>query len=153
MIDSGNASICPKGKYLLIDNLSNGFDLYNIPRTSPTHSLIIPTKRLYTKQGVFTKNGAQIACGSDHGKVYLYDTQLAAHLQVLRHTTGTDIACPKTSSLTASRGYHDPVRGGCHVFRKPNNSNSDMSNNSNSDICIWAKPVSHLSLMRNTYPR
>jgi hypothetical protein len=27
------------------------------------------------------------------------------------------------------------------------------SNNSNSDICIWAKPVSHLLLMRNTYPR
>jgi hypothetical protein len=95
MIDSGNASICPKGKYLLIDNLSNGFDLYNIPRTSPTHSLIIPTKRLYTKQGVFTKNGAQIACGSDHGKVYLYDTQQAERLQVLRHTTGTDIVFPQ----------------------------------------------------------
>jgi hypothetical protein len=76
---------------VLIDNLSSGFDLYNIQRTTPTRSMIIPTKKKFVKQGAFAESGTVIACGSDHGRVYIFSFNKCEELQTLQHTKGSYI--------------------------------------------------------------
>lgn len=82
---SGYASICPNEKHLLVDNLSTGYDMYNFPRTSPARSFKVPTSRKFIKQGVFVESATGVACGSDHGYVYVFRAQTSKPAQMLQH--------------------------------------------------------------------
>ena len=110
---------------MLVDNLSNGFDVYNITRTSPSLSLAIPTNRRYTKQGTFAENGTLMVCGSDHGKVYIFGFERGEQLQVLHHA-GNDALLQMVDAITT----------------KENHFITTAPSTQDSDICIWVKPVS-----------
>ena len=62
---SGNATICSRGKSLLVENLSKGFDLYDLPRSSPSYTFQTPTRKRCIKDGVFAEESTVVACGSD----------------------------------------------------------------------------------------
>ena len=84
----GNVSLCPQEKNILIDNMTNGFDLYSATRTTPLRSFYIETSRKYVKKGVFGEKGSIVICGSDHGKVYVFGTNKGETLQTLKHGKG-----------------------------------------------------------------
>ena len=88
--DRGNAEICPNEKYLLVQNLSTGFDLYNIPRTSPIRTFAISTTRRYTNQAVFAERAMLAVCGSDHGKIYIFRLDSPECIQTLCQVKGKD---------------------------------------------------------------
>jgi WD40 repeat protein len=67
---SGNAAFSLNEDLLLVDNLSDAFDLYHYPHTSPSESFHVPREKAYVHGCTFV--GTLIACGSDHGLVYLY---------------------------------------------------------------------------------
>ena len=85
---SGNASICPRGKSLLVENLSKGFDLYDLPRSSPSYTFQTPTKKRCVKDGVFAEESTAVICGSDHGRVYVFSTASPDPVQVIKQGSG-----------------------------------------------------------------
>ncbi len=52
----------------------------------------ITRDKAYIQEGIFLENTNSIACGSDHGKIYLYTMETTKQLQVLKHG-------PKTSMI------------------------------------------------------
>jgi outer membrane protein assembly factor BamB len=69
-----------------VDNVRNGFDLYQLDngayiRTFPTGT---PAK-LLPKQVAFGEDAKVVIGGSDHGAVYVFDRKTGKPLQVLHH--------------------------------------------------------------------
>jgi hypothetical protein len=85
---SGHAALCSEGKLLLIENLSKGYDLYELPRSSPLCTYPIPTKKRCIKDGAFAESNNLIVCGSDHGKVYLFNLDSSEPQQILHQARG-----------------------------------------------------------------
>jgi hypothetical protein len=84
----GNASVCPSQKFILLDNLTAGFDLYNMARTSPVRTFSIPTTRRYVKKGVFAEQASAVVCASDHGLLYIFRSNSEELIQTLHHDGG-----------------------------------------------------------------
>ena len=82
-------SICLREKLLLIENLSKGFDLYDIPRSSPLYTFSIPTTKRCIKVGVFAEDSSIVACGSDHGKIYIFSTASPMPVQIVKQAGGS----------------------------------------------------------------
>jgi len=74
--------------WLLVDNLAKGFNLYQYPRSSPAESFAIPREKAYVQEGVFLESKTSIACGSDHGEIYLFSLGTSKCLQKLKHGGG-----------------------------------------------------------------
>lgn len=74
-----------KRSCLLVDNLAKGFDLYNYPHTSPSDSFVIPRERAFVQQAIFLEKETTIACGSDHGTIYIFSVGTAKCLQKIGH--------------------------------------------------------------------
>jgi len=81
---SGNAAFDLNDDWMLVDNLVDGFDLYQYPRTSPSESFHIPREKSYVFGCTFV-GGKLVACGSDHGLVYLYSVDTGRVAGKLRH--------------------------------------------------------------------
>lgn len=80
---SGHATIFSRERLLLVDNLSKGFDLYDLPRSSPSYTFAVPVRKRCVKVGVFAEDSSIIACGSNHGKIYIYSTASPVPLQIM----------------------------------------------------------------------
>ena len=86
MQSSGHAAINHRRNQFVVDNATNGFDLYNLGtgsfiRSFPTG---IPKKR-YPKQVEFGEDYRVVVEGSDHGLIYVFDRKTGNILDVLRH--------------------------------------------------------------------
>ncbi|KAI0349224.1 WD40 repeat-like protein [Trametes cingulata] len=82
----GYASIQAKQQLLLVDNVSTGFDAWNL--SSETHQRTFPTGkpiRFLPRQVHFADEAKTIVGGSDHGAVYVFDRKTGAPVDVLRH--------------------------------------------------------------------
>ncbi len=78
-------------KNVVIDNMSTGFDVYALQRSTPAHSFEVPTGRRYTREVVFGEKGAVIVGGSDHGKVYVFDLKSSTLAQLITHGKHTSL--------------------------------------------------------------
>lgn len=87
---------------LLVDNLSKGFDLYELPRSSPSYTFAVPNKKKCVKDGTFAEKASAIVCGTDHGKVYIFSTGSSDPMQIL-------IAAGKTVEVQAIGVRHDSI--------------------------------------------
>lgn len=63
-------------------------------RTSPSQSFDIPTTKRYMKEGRFGENATLAICGSDHGRVYIFDVNTSERKQTLRHGDSKTIILP-----------------------------------------------------------
>ncbi|PIL35886.1 hypothetical protein GSI_01546 [Ganoderma sinense ZZ0214-1] len=82
----GYASLPPKQHLVVLDNISNGFDLWDLD--AGTHLCTFPTgtpTRFLPRQVVFAERWKSIVAGSDHGAVYVFDRTTGAPLDVLHH--------------------------------------------------------------------
>ena len=70
---------------ILVDNMTNRFDLYSTSRTAPSRSFVVPTTKIFAKKGVFGEKGNSIVTGSDHGKVYVFAVNKKESMQKLEH--------------------------------------------------------------------
>jgi hypothetical protein len=67
-----------------------GFDLYHFNRASPLRTFAVPQTQKYVKQGAFGEGSTIAACGSDHGKVYVFKLASPDIFQTLRHCKSID---------------------------------------------------------------
>src|SRR5277367_6271599 len=104
--------ICTRGKSLLVDNISKGFDLYDLPRSSPSYTFAVPGKKRCVKVGAFAEDSSIIACGSDHGKMYIFSTASPVPLQIMSQSSRwTPIQALDVSSTITKVGC---MRSGRH---------------------------------------
>ncbi|KAM6490444.1 WD40-repeat-containing domain protein [Amanita muscaria] len=120
----GNAMYCPKHRYILIDNLVEGFDIYVLNRPAPIRKFYVPPQRrgLYTRGVAFGEGSNTMMCGSDHGSVYIYDIKSSTQLQTLMHEEGRLVQAIGSISITRKHLIASAVSEGRY------------------DICIWVKP-------------
>jgi len=90
-IHSGNVSVSPSGRSILVDNMTTGFDLYGITRTAPKQTFVVQNSRRFVKYGIFGENGNTVVCGSDHGRAYIFDVNGRGDraIQILEHRSST----------------------------------------------------------------
>ncbi|KAF9527061.1 WD40-repeat-containing domain protein [Crepidotus variabilis] len=81
----GHAEVHHPTVAVVIENMTNGFDLYPFNKPTPSRNFPVETNRLFIKSAVFAENGKIIVTGSDHGKVYIFGTTSSTALQVLKH--------------------------------------------------------------------
>ena len=81
----GNVDVCGSSGNIVIDNMSNGFDLYPPNRNTPTKTFKVDTNKTFVKAGVFAEKGKTVVCGSDHGKAYIFGTDDGKARQILKH--------------------------------------------------------------------
>ena len=77
--------MCSVTGNLLIDNMTDGFDLYSANRPAPIRSFPVKSTKKYVKGGVFAEGRRAIACGSDHGKIYIFGIANTKPKQELLH--------------------------------------------------------------------
>jgi hypothetical protein len=70
---------------MLVDNLTKGFDLYAYPHSSMSDSFPIARDKAFVQQGAFLEDETSVACGSDHGEVYIFSLGTSKCLQKLRY--------------------------------------------------------------------
>ncbi|KJA14545.1 hypothetical protein HYPSUDRAFT_208625 [Hypholoma sublateritium FD-334 SS-4] len=81
----GNIALSPDEKWLLVDNLAKGFDLYQYPHSSPADSFAIPRADCCVQEAAFLEDESAFASGSDHGKIYIFSLKNTSQcLQVLK---------------------------------------------------------------------
>jgi len=98
---------------LLIENLSKGYDLYELPRSSPLCTYPIPTKMRCVKDVVFAENDDFIACGSDHGNVYLFSLDSSEPIQILHQaSSNADVQAIDVGTLSILNSNHYLFGGG-----------------------------------------
>ena len=57
---------------MLVENLSKGFNLYDLPHSLPSYTFQMPTKKRSIKDGVFAEETTVAVCGSNHGRIYVF---------------------------------------------------------------------------------
>ena len=69
---------------MLVENLSKGFDLYDLPHSSPSYTFQTPTRKRCIKDGVFVEESTVVACRSNHGKIYVFSLASPDPVQVIK---------------------------------------------------------------------
>ncbi|KJA24984.1 hypothetical protein HYPSUDRAFT_53480 [Hypholoma sublateritium FD-334 SS-4] len=118
----GNAFLNPEENILVVDNLVDGFDLYRYPHTAPFSTIELSRKTSFIHGAAFIENGTQIACGSDHGTIYLYSLEKVERTQTLKHGSRRTMIQALDAVSTNDR----------HII-------ASGSNDSQPDIVIWER--------------
>lgn len=85
---SGHVTLSQDGKLSLVDNLCTGFDLYNTTDVVPKQCFEIPGKQNHVKDGTFIEGDSAVACPSEPGFVYIFQTDTSKPHERLRHGHG-----------------------------------------------------------------
>ena len=90
-ISSGNVAYCGRRNQFILDNVLNGFDLYELVKGKARRLHNFRT-RVSTvplpKQVTFCEDDKIVIGGSDHGKVYAFDRRSGQNLDELPHEDG-----------------------------------------------------------------
>jgi len=70
---------------LLVETLSRGVDLYELPGSSPLCTFSVPSNRRCTKDVGFAEGATTVVSGSDHGAVYVFSIDRPEPIQILKH--------------------------------------------------------------------
>ncbi|KAF5318602.1 hypothetical protein D9619_010826 [Psilocybe cf. subviscida] len=79
MDTSGQSQLSLNGTKMLVDNLVDGFDIYTFPGLEHLDYLEIPRSEPYFHGGTFAEGSNVVACGSDHGQVYVFSATTSKH--------------------------------------------------------------------------
>ena len=82
---SGEVDYYEANNQILIDNMTNGFDIYPLHHTTPTRSYLVENKRKFIKAACFAEKGKVVVCGSDHGRAYIFSSSKSTDPQILQH--------------------------------------------------------------------
>ncbi|KAK0488173.1 WD40-repeat-containing domain protein [Armillaria luteobubalina] len=121
-----------KGRHLLVDNLTSGFDLYAFPHSSTSRTFPVPMtlERSIIKDAVFAEDGQVVVCGSDHGLAYVFSRSNGEKkpLQIMHHGKERDYLQVVAAATVSDR--HMVATG---------------SSGRSGSVVLWEKPVKQLS--------
>ena len=116
------------GKSILVDNLENGFDIYELDSPFPIRSFLIPSSiaKHRVKQGVFAEFLRFVACGSDHGKVYIFDVATSEKVGILEHGKANTF-------VQTIQAFHDRGKGRTVI--------ASGDRETKAEICLWERNI------------
>ncbi|KJA19401.1 hypothetical protein HYPSUDRAFT_204618 [Hypholoma sublateritium FD-334 SS-4] len=121
----GNIAMSPDEKWLLVDNLAKGFDLYQYPHSSPSDSFAIPRVDCCVQEAAFLEDESAFAGGSDHGKMYIFSLKNTSQcLQVLK----------QGGKKTMIQAIDACSTGESHLI-------ASGTSEKKSTVCIWEKRI------------
>jgi hypothetical protein len=143
--NSGNVDVDHSQKNIVIDNITTGFDVYPIHRSTPIHSFEVPTARKFVKMAVFGEKGSIVVGGSDHGKVYIFDLKAPQITQTVIHGNPTSliqaVAVRREKPLLLLIGIKSSIQT---TSLEDRHLIISGSSDDNSSICVWEKLVCKL---------
>jgi hypothetical protein len=84
--NSGNASVDVDRKICVVDNVSNGFDIYKLECGSFVRTLVTKeAQKTYPKGVAFADKSRLVVGGSDHGLAYILERKTGRMLKTLKH--------------------------------------------------------------------
>jgi len=137
---------------LLVETLSRGVDLYELPGSSPSCTFSVPSKRRCTKDVGFAEGAAVIVSGSDHGTIYVFSIDGPEPIQTLKQggvrslIQAIDVGDISITLLTMLA--HSMQTTTTHDFHYIASATSDDK----SELSLWRKHVSASNLL-NCYCR
>lgn len=85
-VGSGNAAIDLKHRTFIVDNVSNGFDLYKLDTGHFLRTLVTKDPiKTYPKGVAFANKCQAVVGGSDHGHVYIFERKTGKVIQTIKH--------------------------------------------------------------------
>lgn len=102
---SPTARVDAAKKYVLVDDVDNGFSLFEITNGEIVRRYsqkVMPQRRM-PKESVFADNGDTVVGGSNHGHIYVWDRRTGALVQQIKHPDGGMV------QAVAVRSSHDFV--------------------------------------------
>ena len=101
--DSGNAAVSLDHRICVIDNVSNGFDIYRLDSGHFIRTLVTREPiRTYPKGVAFANNCQAIIGGGDHGYVYIFERKSGRILGKLAHSRNDGVQTIEVSILLIS---------------------------------------------------
>ncbi|KJA14387.1 hypothetical protein HYPSUDRAFT_59398 [Hypholoma sublateritium FD-334 SS-4] len=131
----GNIAMSPDEKWLLVDNLAKGFDLYQYPHSSPTDSFAIPRADCCVQEAAFLEDESVFASGSDHGKIYLFS---------LKNTSQCLQKLKQGGKNTMIQVIDACSTGESHLI-------ASGTSEKKSTICLWEKRPQEKILTKDVY--
>jgi WD40 repeat protein len=89
---SGNVEYCSRRNQFVVDNVLDGFDLYDLAKGKARWLRSFRTRRITVPlpmQVSFCEDGNVVVGGSDHGKIYVFDRRSGQKLDELPHEGGS----------------------------------------------------------------
>ncbi|KAF9523449.1 hypothetical protein CPB83DRAFT_898770 [Crepidotus variabilis] len=121
--DSGSVAICPSKKFVLMDNMVDGFDLYTTAAcTGIIWTFLVKSTQRFIWNGAFGEDGDIVICGSLSGKAYIFEFDSMEPAQVLYHGSGNGMV---QTLAVLSNSKESWIATGV--------------SNGQFDICIWRK--------------
>ncbi|KAF9524105.1 WD40-repeat-containing domain protein [Crepidotus variabilis] len=119
----GSVAICPSKKFVLMDNMADGFDLYTTAaRTGLIRTFPVKSTQRFIRNGAFGEDGDIVVCGSLSGKAYIFEFDSTEPAQVLHHGGGNGMVQTLAVSSNSKESW---IATGVL--------------NGQFDICIWRK--------------
>ena len=101
--DSGNAAVSLEHRICVIDNVSNGFDIYRLDSGHFIRTLVTREPiRTYPKGVAFANNCQAVIGGSDHGYAYIFERKSGCVLGKLAHARNDGVQTIEVSILCIS---------------------------------------------------
>lgn len=86
---SGNTAWSAPSRRLLVWNLVNGLDMYQVSNgITLARTFVVRIRRNHVKQVDFAQNDSLAVCGGDRGEVYIWEISSGKQFQVLLHGSG-----------------------------------------------------------------
>lgn len=94
MLHSGNTAWSPETRLLLVWDLVDGMDVYQIvDRPVFVRKFSMKIMRNNVKQVEFGWHGKYALCGSDTGEVHVWDIQDGVQISSMQHGDGKFVCC------------------------------------------------------------
>jgi hypothetical protein len=87
MVCSGYGAVSPDEQFIVISNLHNGADVYDLPGLNLRKRLRHPITTNCPQQVAFGLSGSAIICGGDNATIFVYDATTGHLLTRLPHIT------------------------------------------------------------------
>ncbi|KAF9521512.1 hypothetical protein CPB83DRAFT_926246 [Crepidotus variabilis] len=102
----GSVAMCPSKRFVLMDNMANGFDLYTTAiRNGLIRTFPVKSTKGFVRNGAFGEKGEIVVCGSLVGKAYIFDFDSTEPVQVLHHGSGDGMVQTLTTSSNAKESW------------------------------------------------
>jgi len=150
---SSHACIYSEGWLLLVETLSRGVDLYELPGSSPSCTFSGPSKHQCTKDVGFAEGAAVIVSRSDDGTIYVFSIDGPEPIQTLKQggvkslIQAIDVGDISITLLTMlAHSMQTTTIHGFHYII------ASATSDDKSELSLWCKHVSASNLL-NCYCR
>lgn len=138
---SGNAALDLNKRLVVVDNVSDGIDIYNLDTAEYMATFLIPktSADVFAKTVAFADQSRAVVGGSDHGIVYIFDRKTGHVIRSLKYAKKGGVETLAVSAHLATMTWvlivcqvHDSRNDDCILLAAASSTSSKAT-----DIRLW----------------